>query len=337
MIEGVNKTSGSKNICVLPGDGIGPEVIDQAVRVLNALNIGLNFNYGDIGYSAFKKYGTPLPKNTIDLFSRSDAALFGAVTTPTTIKNYTSPVLGLRQEFQLFANIRPIIKGNIKFTIIRENTEGLYSGIEHEEDNGSKAITERIITRKGSERIIRFAFDYALKHNYNKVTVVHKANVMRKTCGLFREVALGIAEEYRSANIEISEMLVDRCAMEIVRKPQQFGVIVTTNMFGDILSDEASMLVGGLGVAYSGNIGSTHSMFEPVSGSAPDIAGTGTANPIATILAAKFMLEHLGFESSANKLGLAVERSIKENMITPDLGGNLSTSEASDFIIENLK
>jgi isopropylmalate/isohomocitrate dehydrogenase-like protein len=317
-------------ICVLSGDGIGPEVITQAVKVLNNLDVDFEFHYGSIGYNAYQKYCKPLPEDTIRIFKSSDAALFGAVTTPTNIENYSSPVLQLRRDFQLFANVRPILNEKLNFVIVRENTEGLYSGIENIDDTGTRAVTERVITRTSSERITRYAFELARRKGYQLVTVVHKANVMRKTCGLFRQVALEVSESY--PDIQVEEMLVDRCAMELIRNPEHFQVLITTNMFGDILSDEASMLIGGLGVACSGNIGAQYAMFEPVHGSAPELAGTGTANPIATIKAAQLMLDHLGLNAEAEKIRDAVDQAISNNHVTPDLGGKLSTEEVGEYI-----
>jgi isopropylmalate/isohomocitrate dehydrogenase-like protein len=322
-------------ICVLPGEGIGPEVIEEAIKVLESLNLDLEFIYGDIGFGVFEKTGNALPDETIQKVEESDATLFGAVTTPPNIENYSSPIIRLRKHFDLYVNLRPCAKDGINLTVVRENTEGLYSGVERVEDNGDRAVTERIITRKGSERIIRFAFEYAKKKNLSKVTVVHKANVLRETCGLFRKVAFEIAKEF--PDIEMNEMHIDVCAMQLIKDPKQFQVIVTTNLFGDILSDEAAMLVGGLGIAYSGNLGSKIAVFEPVHGSAPKYVGTHKINPIAAVLAAKLMLEHLGFEKEALRIENAVKKTIKENIVTPDLGGKHKTQEVTDSIIKNLE
>src|SRR5690242_12657267 len=281
-------------ICLLPGDGIGPEVIANARTLLEALPLEWNFVECGIGFGEYERSGSPLPDSTVEQIRQADATLFGAVTTPPNIPNYFSPVVRMRQSLELYANLRPCrsiphasSRSNIDMVIVRENTEGLYSGIERVEDDGNRAITERVITRKGSERIIRKAFELAKQTNRKSVHVVHKANVLRQTCGLFRAVALEIAKEY--PEITTYEMLVDTCAMELVRAPEQFEVIVTTNLFGDILSDEACMFVGGLGVAASGNIGVKAAVFEPVHGSAPTIVGTGKANPIATFLATAMM------------------------------------------------
>jgi homoisocitrate dehydrogenase len=247
----------------------------------------------------------------------------------------------MRQSLELYANLRPChsiphpaSRPNIDFLIVRENTEGLYSGIERLEDDGNRAITERVITRKGSERILRKAFDLARQTIRKSIHVVHKANVLRQTCGLFRAVALEIAKEY--PDIRMQEMLVDTCAMELVRAPEQFEVIVTTNLFGDILSDEACMFVGGLGVAASGNIGADAAVFEPVHGSAPTLIGTGTANPVATCLAAAMMLDYLKESPSADRLRMAVHDCIANNESTPDLGGSLTTTQVTERVIQRI-
>jgi homoisocitrate dehydrogenase len=325
-------------ICLLPGDGIGPEVIASARDVLTALSIQWDFVECGIGYGEYQRSGSPLPDSTIQEIRHADAALFGAVTTPPNILNYFSPVVRMRQSLELYANLRPCksiphesSKSGIDMIIVRENTEGLYSGIERLENDGNRAITERVITRKGSERIIRKAFDIARQRERKIVHVVHKANVLRQTCGLFRAIAFEIAKEY--PEIVMQEMLVDTCAMELVRAPEQFDVIVTTNLFGDILSDEACMFVGGLGVAASGNIGTDSAVFEPVHGSAPPLVGTGKANPIATFLATAMMLDYLGEKDFAERLRNAVEACTANNESTPDLGGSLTTSQVTERVI----
>ena len=325
-------------ICLLHGDGIGPEVVDCAEQVLRALPLDLEFVRAPIGFGAYERLGTPLPDSTLDEIRFASATLFGSVTTPPAIPGYFSPVVRMRQSLELFANLRPCksiphasSRAGIDLLIIRENTEGLYSGIERLEDDGNRAITERVITRKGSERIIRKAFDLARQTNRKSVHVVHKANVLRQTCGLFRSVAIEIAKEY--SGIKMQEMLVDTCAMELVRAPEQFEVIVTTNLFGDILSDEACMFVGGLGVAASANIGVDSAIFEPVHGSAPPLVGTGKANPIATFLATAMMLDYLNERESAERLRSAVNDCIANNESTPDLGGSLTTSQVTERVI----
>ena len=328
-------------ICLLPGDGIGPEVIDCAERVLCALPLDWQFTRAEIGFAAYVRFGTPLPDSTLESISSASAALFGAVTTPPNIPGYFSPVVRMRQSLELFANLRPSrsiphasSRPDIDLVIVRENTEGLYSGIERVEENGNRAITERVITRRGSERILRKAFELAKQTSCKTVHVVHKANVLRQTCGLFRTVALEVANDY--PEIQMQEMLVDTCAMELVRAPEQFEIIVTTNLFGDILSDEACMFVGGLGVAASGNIGERAAVFEPVHGSAPTLVGTGKANPIATFLATVMLLEYLGEKIYAASLREAVESCIVSGQVTPDLGGSLTTAQVAQQVIQRL-
>jgi len=328
-------------ITLLPGDGISPEVIAAAHEVLTALPLEWDFVECGIGYGEYQRSGSPLPDSTLQAIRHADAALFGAVTTPPNIPNYFSPVVRMRQTLDLYANLRPnrsihhsSSRADIDLLIVRENTEGLYSGIERVEDDGNRAITERVITRKGSERIIRKAFDSARQLGRKTVHVVHKANVLRQTCGLFRATALEIAKDY--PDLTMLEMLVDTCAMELIRMPEQFEVIVTTNLFGDILSDEACMLVGGLGVAASGNIGADAAVFEPVHGSAPTLVGTGKANPTATFFAAAMMLDYLGEKEQSARLRTAVESCIAAGEVTPDLGGILTTSEMTRAAIQRL-
>jgi len=329
-------------ICLLSGDGIGPEVIDCAVNVLRSLPVEWDFIEGGIGYAEYQRFGSPLPEETLQKIRNTDATLFGAVTTPPNIPNYFSPVVRMRQSLDLYANLRPCrsiphssSRPGIDFMIVRENTEGLYSGIERLEDNGNRAITERVITRRGSERIIRKAFELAQQTGRKTVHVAHKANVLRQTDGLFRSVALEVAKDY--PDINLLEMLVDTCAMELVRAPEQFEVIVTTNLFGDILSDEACMFVGGLGVAASGNIGADTAVFEPVHGSAPNLVGTGKANPTATILASAMMLDYLSETHHANRLRQAVQTCIASGKSTSDLGGELTTIQMADAVIAALE
>jgi len=329
------------SICLLPGDGIGPEVIDCAEQVLRALPLDLEFVRAEIGFGVYQRLGTPLPDSSLEEIRCASAALLGAVTTPPAIPGYFSPVVRMRQSLDLYANLRPCrsiphssSRPNIDLVIVRENTEGLYSGIERLEDDGNRAITERVITRKGSERIIRKAFDLARQTGRTNVHVVHKANVLRQTCGLFRAVALEVSEEF--PDISMHEMLVDTCAMELVRAPEQFDVIVTTNLFGDILSDEACMFVGGLGVAASANIGKDVAVFEPVHGSAPRLVGTGKANPIATILASAMLLDHLGEKEHAVRLRSSIETCIAAGGVTVDLGGSLTTDQVTWHVIKYL-
>ena len=326
-------------ICVLPGDGIGPEVIRESVRVLNALPASLRLVYGDIGYGCFQRCGTSLPDETITKVAEADATLLGAVETPPDLPGYSSPVVGLRRHVDLFANVRPCrssrglagARPDVDLVVVRENTEGLYSQRERIEDGGDTAIGERVITRNGCERIARFAFSLAKQRGFGKVTAVHKANILRETCGLFRRVVREVAAGFPA--IELQEMLVDNAAMQLVLDPSQFQVLVTTNLFGDILSDEACALVGGPGLACSVNWGPRAAVFEPVHRSAPDIAGRGLANPLAAILAASMLLRHLRLEVDAERVEKAVHGVLEKGLTTPDLGGKLSTPGVTEQLL----
>lgn len=287
-------------IILIPGDGIGAEVVPAAHQVLAALNLPLEFEYAEAGFGTFEQTGNALPESTLRLCENSDAILFGATQSPMTkVEGYQSPILSLRRHFDLYANLRPARLNDIDMLIVRENTEGLYSRRERVEDNGQTAITERVITVKASERIVRLACEQAMTRR-KKLTLVHKANVLKETCGLFRRVAWDVVKDY--PNLEVNELLVDAAAMFMVQQPQQFDVMVTTNLFGDILSDLAAGLTGGLGIAPSANTGVGVPVFEPVHGSAPDIAGQGVADPRATILSAAMMLNHLGYVAEAQAL-----------------------------------
>lgn len=329
-------------ICRLDGDGIGPEVVRAAVRVLDAMPLEIEWVPAPIGFGCWQQTGDPLPAGTLEAVRDCGLALFGAVTTPPDVPNYRSPILRLRQELALFANVRPCrsiphpsSREAVNLVIVRENTEDVYVGREWVEDEGDTAIGEMRITRQASERIARYACELARKAGHTRVTVVHKANVLRETSGLFRRTALRVAMEF--PDLIVDDMLVDSCAMALIRDPGRFGVIVTTNLFGDILSDEASMLVGGLGVAASANVGAEAAVFEPVHGSAPDIAGTGKANPLAAILSAALLLEHANLAAHAEALRKAVGICIRTGQVTPDLGGSLTTQSAADAVIRNLE
>ncbi|HIP25665.1 MAG TPA: NAD-dependent isocitrate dehydrogenase [Archaeoglobus profundus] len=325
-----------KKIVVIPGDGIGKEVMEAAMLVLEELNLPFEYIYMEAGDECAKKYGTPLPEETLQACKESDAVLFGAVG-----ETAADVIVKLRFELDTFANVRPAksLKGvkalydNVDIIIVRENTECLYKGFEFEFDGIAQAV--RVITRKGSERIAKFAFELARREGRKKVTVLHKANVMKKTCGLFRNVCREIARKY--PDIEYNEYYIDAGCMYLVMDPWRFDVILTTNMFGDIVSDLAAGLVGGLGLAPSANIGEKYALFEPVHGSAPDIAGKGIANPTAMILSACMMLKHLGYREEALKVEKAVEATIAEGKTTPDLGGNLKTMEMAKEIVNKLK
>lgn len=335
----------SYHIALLPGDGIGPEVIASARSVLEASGLDLRFNQLDVGYGCFQEQGSALPAATLAAVRVAHAALLGAVGSPIQrVEGYRSPVVQLRRELDLFACIRPVrtpplpdARPGIDMLIVRENTEDLYIGRERRE--GDSAIAERLITRQASERIVRWALEHALpqpsSHHPRRITIVHKANVLRETCGLFREAALDVLRDAGSAIVD--EMLVDNAAYQLVRRPEQFDIMITTNMFGDILSDIASAWGGGLGLAVSANIGAEHAIFEPVHGSAPDIAGRGIANPLAAIAAAAVMLRHLGEEHSARRIEQAIDAVLRERIWPPDLGGHATTEEVTRAVVERLR
>ena len=328
------------SIATIPGDGIGTEVMAAAVKVLEALaeKTGLEFEFRLLyaGDEHKERTGVALPPETIEGVKASDACLFAAV--GNTAKEVIIP---LRQRLNLYANLRPAkaypgvpaINPDVDIMIVRENTEGIYKMIgDRGRDYG---FNVRVITREASERIVRYAFEYARRNGKSKVSAVHKANVLDYTDDVFLEAARDVAKDY--PGIAYEEVIVDACAMKLVLAPQQFQVIVTTNMFGDILSDEAAGLVGGLGMAPSGNVGDELCIFEPVHGSAPDIAGKGIANPVATILSAAMMLEWLGEKEAADRLEAAVLKVLEEGEVrTPDLGGANTTDDVADAVIERL-
>ncbi len=292
-------------ICLIAGDGIGAEVIPAAQRVLEALSLPLTFRHAEAGFGTFTRTGSALPDDTVRACRESHAVLFGATQSPMEkVAGYTSPILALRRLFDLYANLRPAVSGDIDLLIVRENTEGMYSGRERVEDDGETAITERVITRRASQRITAAACIWAARRR-GRLTIVHKANVLKETCGLFRRAALEVTAGYPGLRVE--ELLVDTAAMRLVTDAARFDVLVTTNLFGDILSDLAAGLTGGLGMAASANVGDGRfGVFEPVHGSAPDIAGQGTADPRAAILSAALMLAHLGQHNAAARVRTAV-------------------------------
>ena len=334
-----------KTITLIPGDGIGPEIITSAVEVIEATGVKINWEYQEAGLSAIEKYKDPLPGHVLESVTRNKVLLKGPLTTPVG-SGFRSVNVALRKEFDLYVNLRPVrsfegiqsIWHNVDLIIFRENTEEFYSGIEHYIDSiKSAAETIGIVTRFGSERIMRFAFDYAKTHKRKKVTIVHKANILKYTGGLFLDVGKTMSKEY--PEVETNDRIVDNMSMQLVMNPHQFDVIVTTNLFGDILSDLCSGLVGGLGMAPGANIGKEISMFEAVHGSAPDIAGKNIANPSAIILASAMMLRHLGELSAANKIENAVTRTIKDaRFLTRDLNPEnpVTTNSMAQEIIRNL-
>jgi methanogen homoisocitrate dehydrogenase len=320
-------------LAIAPGDGIGKEVIPAALSVLDAFCLDIEKITLDIGYGKWERTGSALTDDDMDIIKGCDCILFGAITTPPD-PGYKSVLMRLRKELDLYANLRPFAPlTNVKvpcgaefdFVIVRENTEGMYSGVEEIHEN--VAYTTRVITRKGSERIAERAC-LLTKDRKNQLTIVHKANVL-KSDSFFRDVCIGVAKKNV---VSYNEMLVDAMAYDLILHPQKYDVILTTNLFGDILSDVAAAIAGGLGLCPSANIGDRFALFEPIHGSAPDIAGKGIANPIAAILSVKMMLEWAGWEKEAGSIWRAVNSSLQEGITTPDLGGTYTTQEVSDAI-----
>ena len=330
------------DVTLIPGDGIGPEITAETVKILEKTGLKFHWDEQAAGVGAIERRGSPLPDPTIESIRKTGLALKGPLTTPKG-GGFRSVNVALRKEFDLYANLRPAVDivpggryGDIDIVLVRENVEGLYIGVEHYvqvgDDPHAVAESAAIVTRVGCERIIRYAFEYALAHGRKKVTSVHKANILKTTGGLFLESAQKIAREYEG-RIAHNDLIVDNCAMQLVLKPQQFDVIVTTNLFGDILSDLISGLVGGLGLAPGANIGTKAAIFEAVHGSAPDIAGKGIANPSAQILAAALMLDHLGHADKGQRIRDAIRKVIVDDHIrTGDLGGKATTREFGDAV-----
>jgi len=327
-------------IAVIEGDGIGKEVIPQAIRVLKELDIDLSLVYAEAGYEVFKRRGVTVPEETIDILKHTDACLSGPMMTPPGIKGYRSASVTIRKIMDLYANIRPIknypgirgLKDNVDLVIVRENTEGLYSGIEWR--IGNQAYTLRVITHEKSYKVSEYAFKIALERR-KKVTFVTKANIMRETCGLFRETVFEVSKKYKDVLVE--EVFIDAMSMKLIQQPSEYDVVLCPNLFGDILSDEASVLVGSIGILPSANIGDTYAMFQPVHGTAPDIAGKNIANPTAAILSAKMLLEYLGEKDKATLIEKALITVFKHKIFTRDLQGNYHTDKFTDKIIENLR
>jgi len=329
-----------KRICVLPGDGIGPEVIDCAVRVLDGLSAGLRFENALIGQSAVGSAGDPLPEETMELVRSCDSSLLGAVTSSED-KGYRSPVLRLRKELDLYANLRPVRNlvsssrcAPIDVVIVRENTEGMYTQDEVYEDDG--ITTRRRVTRAACERIVRFAIRHAKENGRKKVCCVHKSNVLKASDGLFVETFRELMAADGDGLIP-QEQLVDSAAMKLVTEPGMFDTIVTLNLYGDILSDVAAGVAGGLGFAPSGNIGQRYSVFEPAHGSAPDIAGKGVANPTAAILAGSMMLKHIGMPEEARRVSDAVATVYAKGHLTHDIGGRHGSRLFTDHVVDELE
>jgi isocitrate dehydrogenase (NAD+) len=333
-------------VTLIPGDGIGPDITDATLRVLYAAGARIEWDRQLAGLAGVKELGSPLPEITLESIRQNRVALKGPLTTPVGV-GFRSVNVALRKEFDLYANVRParsLVPGgryrDIDLVLIRENTEGLYVGVEHYigmgDDPKAAAESVMIITRFGAERVVRFAFEYALRHGRSKVTLAHKANILKFTQGLILEAGRNVAQEY-AGRVAFEAMIVDATAMNLVLHPERFDVLVMENMFGDILSDLMAGLVGGLGLAPGGNIGKTAAMFEPVHGSAPDIAGKGVANPTAMLLAGAMLLDHIHQGEVAAHVRKAVEAQIHSGeTLTPDLGGKATTKEYADAVIGRL-
>jgi isocitrate dehydrogenase (NAD+) len=335
------------NITLIPGDGIGPAIVEAAVKVIEATGVKIHWDIQSAGMAAVEKYANPLPDATLESIRNNRICFKGPLTTPIG-GGYRSVNVTLRQTFNLYANVRPALSfegtsthyRDVNLVTIRENTEGLYAGIEHfikvdEEKIAAESIA--VITRKGSERIIEYAFEFARKTQRKRVTLIHKANILKCTSGLFLEIGREIAKNY--PDIEFEDKIVDACAMQMVMRPESFDVLVTTNLFGDILSDLAAGLIGGLGLTAGANIGTDAALFEAVHGSAPDIADKGIANPTAMILAGAMMLEHIGEWRAAKTIEQAVREVIREGeIVTPDLrrGSVYGTQQMADAVVDKI-
>jgi len=331
-------------LAVIRGDGIGPEIMTATLRVLDALNAGLSYEFLDAGMVALEKHGELLPQATLDAIAKHRIALKGPLTTPVG-GGFSSLNVELRKRFDLYANVRPALTlpgtkahfDNIDIITVRENTEGAYLS-EGQTLSADGQTAQSIVrnTRRGAERIVRYAFELAVKRRRKKITAVHKANILKTSSGLFLDVAREVAREY--PQIGFNEMIVDNTCMQLVMNPWQFDVIVTTNLFGDILSDLCAGLVGGLGLAPGANIGSAAAIFEAVHGSAPDIAGRNIANPCALLLAAADMLDHLGMVEHGTRVREAIRATLTaHDRVTPDLGGNGSTETFADALVERVR
>jgi isopropylmalate/isohomocitrate dehydrogenase-like protein len=334
------------NIAVLKGDGIGPEVTEAAVKVLQAVqdasNLRLNFLYGEAGFHCIAEHGTNLPEETIALLKKTRTCLKGPMTTPEEPGAPVSVAVQIRTMFNLYANVRPCrtfpnveaLKPNIDLIVVRENTQGLYSGVEYELAPGT-GIALRIITREASLRVSEYAFKLA-QNRKKHLTYVHKGNILRVTDGIFKNAVKEAALNY--PDVTVDDIHIDAATMQLIKKPEAFDVIVTTNLFGDILSDEAAQVTGSLGLAAGANIGDTYGMFEPVHGSAPKYTGQNRVNPTATIMAASMMLSYLGEKEAAAKIEKAVMSVLAEGKVrTADLGGSSTTSEMSNAIASRIK
>ncbi len=328
----------SKTVAVIGGDGIGPEVVDSALAALDALDLDLGYLHASAGLACRQRLGEYLPEATLEAVREADAVLFGAITSPLDDRSYKSVVLALRQELDAYANVRPARDlgqpckaPGLDLVLFRENTEGLYNAPEVEDEEG--VTTMRRITRRGSERVSRFALEWCVRHGRKRLTVAHKANVLRRSDALFRRVFFEEAKAHPS--LKADEILLDNLALQLVLSPSKLDAIVTMNLYGDVISDEMAGLVGGLGFAPSGSYGPRAALFEPVHGSAPDIAGKGVANPCGAILSAAMMLDYLGHAPEARRVEDAVRAALRQGR-TPDAGGTLGTAGFTRLVVESL-
>lgn len=339
-------TASPREVTLIPGDGIGPDITEATLRLLEAAGAPLTWDRQVAGMAAVKAHGDPLPDATLESIKRTTVALKGPLETPVG-KGFRSINVALRKEFDLYANLRPaksVLPGNrfqdVDVILVRENTEGLYVGIENYvkvgDDPHAIAQSVAVVTRAGAERIVRYAFEHAIRHGRERVTLVHKANILKYSQGLFLETGRKVAAEYEG-RVAFDDKIVDACAMELVMRPERFDVIVTTNLFGDILSDLTSGLVGGLGLTPGANIGESVAIFEAVHGTAPDIAGQGIANPTAVMLAGCQLLDHIGEEARATRIRTAIEATLREGRtVTRDVGGTATTAQYTDAVIAKL-
>jgi isocitrate dehydrogenase (NAD+) len=328
---------------LIPGDGVGPEIVDATLTVLDAVGVAFDWDTQVAGLGGVEKAGDPLPPATLDSIRRTRLALKGPLSTPSG-GGFRSSNVRLREEFKLYANLRPsrtLVPGgrydNIDLVVVRENVEGLYMGYEHfipiDGDPHAVAMSTGVNTRQGSRRLLQFAFEYAIANGRKKITIVHKANILKALTGIFLETARDLYAERYAGRIAMDDIIVDACAMKLVLNPWQFDVLVTTNLFGDILSDEVAGLIGGLGMAPGANIGADAAIFEAVHGSAPDIAGRGIANPIALMLASALMLDHCGRGDAATRLRRAIVDTLNvDGLRTSDLGGTATTTSFAEAV-----
>lgn len=329
-----------KQVTLIKGDGIGPEITDSVVKIINAAGVAIDWDVQIAGADVIEEEGTPLPKRVLDSVKRTGIALKSPVTTPIG-KGFRSVNVQLRKELDLYANLRPCYNlpsiktryDKVDIVVVRENTEDLYAGIERQVDEDT-AESIKIITRKASERIAKFAFDYAVKNNRKEVCVVTKANICKLSDGLFLDSARKIAKDYPT--IAFREVLVDNCCMQLVQNPNQFDVLLLPNLYGDIVSDLCAGLIGGLGIAQGANIGLDYAVFEPVHGSAPDIAGQNKANPTAMLMSAIEMLNYIGENEAGKRIKLALFETLNAGIKTADIGGSATTTEFTQAIIDRL-